>query len=136
MFQFENYDHSVLFSDLGACCEPKCHLSETRENGKWGVVTYETATVKGSLLVAHRDSKPANLTLNPQLKGWYGVFVGIPKAFWHTAEPQQINLRLSSDPGFRLFATSKTEYFINEFLWKCADMTDVSVEIAKYASCP
>lgn len=132
MYRFENYDHSVLFSDLGACCEPKSHLSNTRENGKWGVVTYETSTVKGSLLVAHRDSKPENLTLNPQLKGWYGIFVGIPKCFWHTGEPQQINLRLSSDPGFRLFSTPKAEHFINEFLWKCADMTGSSVEIAKY----
>ena len=65
----------VLYSDLPALVSDQSQLSTIRVLDKWATVTYETPKVSGTMLYAAPKVKPAPITLNLNLTGWYKVFV-------------------------------------------------------------
>lgn len=130
MLTFKQYDQAVIISDLGAVCEPKANLSDDRVIGTWSVVPYETNKIKGALLSAMSNSKPDPVSFDPGLKGWYGIFVGMPTL--HVNAAGISHLKLKSDKAYREFRYRGTWRRITEFFWKCADMTDETVTIAKF----
>lgn len=129
MLTFENYDQATIVSDLGAVFEPKTNLSDDRVVNTWAVVPYETNQIKGTLLSAMANSKPEPVTFDPHLKGWYAIFVGLPSV--HVNAGPETHLKLSSDRAYREFRYRGLWRRIKEFFWKCADMTDEKVILAK-----
>ena len=66
-----------IFTDLGTLCEPKANISAVRELHKWNSVPFETADLKGTMLVSFNEGRPADVTLPLNLTGWYRVFLGV-----------------------------------------------------------
>jgi len=120
----------VVFSDLGALCAPQFNISPVRELYKWNAVPYETAEVKGTMLVSLQEGRPGNVTLDPGLTGWYRVFVGQ----YH--DSQSVNVKLSGDGAFTNFASGGeagyARHAVEDVYWKSADMTGEQVVIGKY----
>ena len=120
----------ALFSDLGAICTPRAHLSDTRELYKWNTVPYTTSGVTGTLLNSMQDGRPESVTLEPKLTGWHRIFVG------QGSDSQSCNLKLTKDSAYTNFCAGNSALYarhsVEEVYWKAADMTGQTVSIAKY----
>ncbi len=108
----------LLFTDLGAAFAPKENLSPYGIKGKWRVVPYATNAFSGTMLSAI-ETVPEDVTLDPNATGWYRIYV--------TLYGSKLHAKLSSDSGFlRVNAPGPG---IDEFLWRCADMTDEKITL-------
>jgi len=120
----------LLFSYLDQVFEPKSSLSPDSLADKWRIIPYETENWSGNLLAATSECNPEDISFNPNLTGWYKIYVGL-------LHPGVISMKLSSDPAFFANGTSRTvnnpEFnyargvFLEETLWRCADMTGESI---------
>ncbi len=125
----------IVFSDLANQCTPRTNISFKRELGKWNAVPYETVSAKGTLLGALHTNRPQPVTLDPQLKGWHRIFVGVVITTSNDDWAKNIvPLRLSGDAACTSFTPFKSLRGggVEDAFWKCADMTGQSVEISKY----
>ena len=126
----------IIFSDLGKLCTPAEVISPLREMHKWNSVPYETSEIRGTMLVALQDSRPADISLNPELTGWYRIFVGLGAAT--CPENNTVNLKLGSEDVFmHIMHSEKGTYAarsISECFWCCADMTGETIDIGKHAN--
>ena len=124
-----------IFSDLGSLCEPREAISHNRHKDKWCSYSYSTADFKGSMLVSPMDSKPCDVSLNPGLKGWHKIYVGLYAPAYYTAE---IELKLSDDTAFTRLSTCAPRTFarhiVEDVFWKCAFMDGESIVIGKHLS--
>ena len=123
----------LQFSYLDQIFEPKSSLSPDSLVDKWRIVPYEAENWSGNLLSASSECSPEDISFNPNLTGWYKIYVGL-------LLPGVISMKLSSDPAFLANATSLTfenpEFnngrgvFLEESLWRCADMTGESIVLS------
>lgn len=128
----EDERKELIVSDLGCLCEPQLNISPYREYNRWASVPYETASVKGSALVAMRDNHPRDVSFDPQLTGWYKIFVGM-LAFCES-ENNCVNVKLSSAPAFMHCSPCAVAYAahaIQEVYLISADMTGEKFVIGK-----
>jgi len=120
----------ILFSDLGALCEPKLDISPVRERCKWNAVSYRTEKVTGTMLTSMLDGRPNDVSFDPQLVGWYKIFIG------HYCGSDMFNLKLSSDPAFSYIVPGMpagyARHAIEDVYWKAADMTGERMIIGKH----
>ncbi len=124
-----------IFRDLGNECTPALHISPLRERYKWNSVPYETWEGSGTMLVSLGAGRPQNVTLEPQLTGWYRIYVGLGAFFGSCFSG--LNLRLGSEDTAMHLSPSHQEPAprqIEEAYWRCADMTGESVVIGKDGS--
>ena len=125
----------IIFSDLGNLCKPACNISDRRVIDKWESVPYETAVISGTMLSAFQTASPAPVTLSPELKGWYRIYVSL----MDNPEDNRVFLRLTGDGAQSKLRPGGYNYHkvwwkwedFEECFWKCADMTGQSVEIAR-----
>lgn len=124
----------IIFSDLGAMCEPAENITTRRVKDKWESIPYETATISGTMLSAFKTMAPKPVTLNPELTGWYKIFVSL----MNNKSSNMAFLRLTDDEAQTSICPSGVEHRIwwqwenfEETFWKCADMTGQSVEICR-----
>lgn len=122
----------VVFSNLGSLCEPKDEISQNRLNDKWCSYSYTTADFKGEMLISLKNSKAPDVSFNPELSGWYKIFVGLYASAYDTSE---IALKLSSDKTFEFLGTYMkrdfARYLTEDVFWRCAKMDEESVVIGK-----
>jgi len=123
----------VVFSDLGAQCTPRAYLSDKRELYKWCAVPFATARYRGSMLNSMTRGRPQPVILEPELTGWYRIFIGMGP--WNAS----VNLKLRSDGACTNFGWQNPyggryveHNAVEEVYWKAADMTGESVVISKY----
>ena len=83
-----------IFTDLGTLCEPKANISAVRELHKWNSVPFETADLKGTMLVSFNEGRPADVTLPLNLTGWYRVFLGVG-LYGDEGVPQMLQVKLT-----------------------------------------
>lgn len=116
----------VLFCDLQNQLEPKSAIADKFDYDKWRGITYETKDFKGSMVAAIGESSVPSLTLNPNLKGWYAVYIGLNPSY---GAPHSINVRTQSGEydTFLTPAPGIILWTIDEFFWKYVDMTDESL---------
>ena len=119
-----------LFSNLGEICEPKANISPVREKYKWNSLPYETAKVTGSMLVSLQDGRPEDVSFDPELTGWYRIFVCLG------AYPGvSVNVSLSGDDTYTTMSPSAHSGYgyhaVEESFWTCADMTGQKFCVSK-----
>ena len=135
--QFKNdgiRPEGVIFSDLGNLCRPAENITSSRVKNKWTSVPYETSTVSGTMLSAFSTMTPEPVTLEPNLTGWYKIYVCMLN---HRNENMAF-LRLTKDEAQSTLRPCGVGHRIwwgwenlEESFWKCADMTGQSVEICR-----
>ncbi len=127
--------NDIIFSNLGNICVPREHISQKRLKTKWTAYDYETDKISGSMLVSPGIGRPQNVSFNPDLKGWYRIFVGMVDHFGGGA---LVDMKLSDDAAFVHLGTSLMgkygEHFVEEAFWKCARMDGQQVHIGKQFS--
>ncbi len=119
-----------LFSNLGEICEPKGNISPVREKFKWNSLPYETAEVSGSMLVSLQDGRPEDVSFDPNLTGWYRIFVCLG------AYPGvSVNVSLSGEDVYTTLSPSAHsgygQHAVEESFWTCADMTGRRFRVSK-----
>ncbi len=123
-----------IFTDLGTLCEPKANISAVRELHKWNSVPFETADLKGTMLVSFNEGRPADVTLPLNLTGWYRVFLGVG-LYGDEGVPQMLQVKLTGDGAFtHVFPSGGSAYAyhsVEESFWRCADLTGQSLVISK-----
>jgi hypothetical protein len=128
-------NHEFLLSDLADAVTEKQFLRNTGTKDTWETVSYETAEVKGSLLIASEESFPPPVTLSVNLIGWHRIFV----CMTDVGSPSRIDLKLTNDEfPTTMRAASLSPYAAwiptenaEESFWKCADMTGQTVTVTK-----
>ena len=96
---------------------------------------YRTKLGQGQLLVAAEDIYPEPVSLRLNLKGWYKIYISL----FDMRSENYCFVKLSNDEEFTPVRKSRkgspktwcpTEY-IEEVFWKCADLTDQKLILAK-----
>ena len=128
----------VVLSDFGRLCRPREAVSPFRTATQWELVPYETTDgYKGSMLASLKGGTPPAVTLSPELKGWYAIFVCIGAYANWGAVNTHVNVRLSGDGAPSNFVPAAGgQDILEESFWKCADMTDQDIVISKFGGAP
>ena len=114
----------ILYTYLDEHFEPKENLSPYSLKNKWRVVPVGTAEYTSNML-SSLGGHPEDITLSPYLKGWYKIYL-------HAPGYSVLHLKLSSDPAFWVAcATTRDGCNMEEFLWRCADMTGESLTLTR-----
>lgn len=124
-----------IISDLAAAVEEKECLSSASAFNKWETLSYETAEITGTLLIASENSLPPPVTVSPELQGWHKIFVCMADV----GSASRIDLRLTDDEfpttmraaALGAYAAWTPTENVEEAFWKCADMTGQTVTISK-----
>jgi len=125
----------IILSDLAEACINKEVLSTARRTDKWETISYETATISGTMLSAFELASPQPAKIKVNLSGWHKIYVSL------MGNPQNNRsfLKLTGDKALSAFTTDyvdihrvmwKWESFEESF-WKCADLTGQDIEIVK-----
>ena len=61
--------HELIISDFSSAVLEKERLSTKSLPDRWETVTYETAEIDGTLLIASEQSDPMPVTVDPALSG-------------------------------------------------------------------
>ena len=124
----------ILYSDLPALVSDPSQLSAIRVLDKWETVTFETAKASGTMLYAAPNVKPAPVTLNLNLTGWYKVFVamGVEGSFG----TNYANLRFSNDAAYAQVSPDECPpdhaAGVQEFYWRSMDLTGQTLEVSRF----
>ena len=129
-----------IISDLSNAVIEKEYLAYTSHPNRWEIVSYETEEVNGKLLIASEESWPEPVTINPELTGWYKIYLCMT-SFGGGVLKNHIDIKLKDDEfpstvtagdigKHNPVSFSSTEV-IEEAFWKCADMTDQTITISK-----
>ena len=114
----------ILYTYLDEHFEPKENLSPYSLKDKWRVVPVGTAEYTSNML-SSLGGHPEDITLSPNLTGWYKIYL-------HAPGRSVLHLKLSSDPAFWVAcATTRDDCSMEEFLWRCADMTGESLTLTR-----
>ena len=115
----------ILYTYLDEHFEPRENLSPYALMDKWRVVPIGTAEYSTNML-ASLGGHPEDITLSPNLEGWYKIYLHIPAGDGH------LDIKLTSDPCFlRTETTIRNFYMMEEFLWRCADMSGQSLTLTR-----
>ena len=120
----KNEKGEILYTYLDEHFEPRENLSPYSLKNKWRVVPVGTAEYTSNML-SSLGGHPEDITLSPNLEGWYKIYL-------HAPAQSVLHLKLSSDPAFWVAcATTQDCYSMEEFLWRCADMTGESLTLTR-----
>ena len=115
----------ILYTYLDEHFEPRENLSPYALMDKWRVVPIGTAEYSTNML-ASLGGHPEDITLSPELNGWYKIYLHIPAGDGH------LHIKLTNDPCFLKTETSIRDFYtMEEFLWRCADMTGQSLTLTR-----
>jgi len=128
----------LIISDFSQAVDEKELLSDKGLSDKWECLNYETAEISGKFLIACENSYPEKLTVSPKLSGWYEIYVCMTD-MGEGYIKNHIKIKLSGEDFASNIRASKlnrftgmtTTEYLEEALWKCADMTGQSIEISK-----
>lgn len=125
----------VLFSHLGECFTPSANLSSKGMKDKWRVLPYRTGDIQGTMLSALEEAFPQEVSFDPQLTGWYKIYVCLP-----SFPGLEVYLKLSNDKGFfeltPLAQGGLTFTHLEESFWRYAKMDGQKVILSKAAVSP
>lgn len=124
----------ILFSDLGSCFGSEC-IYDKGYRDKWRAIPYRTGEIRGTMLSALGEAFPEDAVFDPQLTGWYKIFVCLP-----TLPEQEVHLKLTQDEGFFELTTLDKEGLtftkLEESFWRYARMDGQKVILSKKAFSP
>ena len=119
-----NSKTEVLLSRLDECFSPADAFSDISLKGKWRAIALDTSEYSGKMIASNSDAE--DITLSPNLVGWYKIYLHLPGR-------SSVYLKLSSDPAFvPAEACTRRRYLIEEVLWRCADMSGQSLILSRH----
>jgi len=110
----------LLFTNMDEIFFPKEHMSEYGLSDKWRVVPYVTDGIAGKMLACLKGGTPGDLTFSPNLTGWYRIYFCLNDG--------RLCVKTNEDEGF--FRVEPPTAGIEEFCWRCMDMTGKSLTIS------
>ena len=125
----------IVFSNLNEIVKNPSALADPMRDGCWGMIPYEITDFTGTCLVSREGDSPEDLILQPKLTGWYKIFI----ASWKIVDGYSFLMKLDNEKHFKLVndsiyppvgPTPRMEY-VEEFFWRCADLTDREILIKK-----
>ena len=135
----------MIISDFSGFVTEKERLSgAVCTADKWRIVPYETAKIKGNMLLAGECSFPESVTVDPKVKGWHKIYLCM--ATVGNENGVEVSVIDEKGNGGRTFVfpsftrnvedwTSWASYeFMEETLYKCADLTGKRIRFNKAKS--
>lgn len=127
------------FCNLKAIAQNKESISANLKKDTWTCMEYSTKLGKGQLLMALNGSNPEPIILTPNVSGWQKIYIGMFyfESYIHTDNYSYIKLSDDSEYTPMKFMPKgmpnhwKTTEYFQEIFWKCADMTNQNVILAK-----
>ena len=121
-------DRKELFvTDMAEIFEPKSNISEIGAKNKWRSVRYATTDHEGTILSAVGNAVPDDVSYDPQLEGWYKIYILMP-----AHQGTRLFIKLEQDEAFLMVHNQRLNgNYVEEFLWRCADMTGEKVTITR-----
>ena len=122
-------------TDLGIA-QPPAAVSAKNEAGKWRLLPYETADLRGKMLLAASFVSAPDVTLPLRAKGWHAVYLGVWSPEFANDGSPVVKARLSSSPAFRQLhirggAERQDATFLREIHLTTDDLTDQDLVIGK-----
>lgn len=127
----------IVYSNLEEIAVNKEMIKPETTTDYWQSMEYETAEIKGKLLLAGELTNPKEeLVLSTKLKGWYKIYIAFLDISFAGS---RIYIRLSDDPAFYSVRTSRVKKpnqwasyeYIEEVCWRYADLSENDIIIKK-----
>ena len=130
-------DKVIVIADMSRC-QPASALSNSLEQGKWRLLTYESAEVIGTMVKAPSFIDAPDLTIPLDVTGWHAVYIGYWNPTFDYDGSFLIKVKLSDNLGFQRIAEkwssdSQVRTFLREVFFRCADLTGRDIILGKCA---
>lgn len=135
-------DQALVLTDLSKAEPSSALITGKRQKGKWKMIPFATAEMKGTALSIYSATNPPVVRLPLPSKGWHGVYVGLATTSGgFTIGGNGIKAKLSDEPVFRRLANNlallpNRRAVIQECFVTVAELNGQSIEIAPLPGLP
>ena len=117
----------VFITNLSEAFTPQDLITSDGHKDTWQIVEYKTTKFDGEILMTQGINRAGDLTLDPKLEGWYKISILMP-----CSGSYRLYLKLATDNGYGfVYNTYSGLHNIEEWHWRCADMTNNSLSISR-----
>ncbi len=123
----------VYLSDL-ALCQPASALSRKPKRHHWRLLDYETAEVRGVMLVAGQNTAAPEITLPVPQKGWHAIYFGL-RSYGGGEDESRLLVRLKSSDTFSMIShrpDPAVRNQVDDYFWKVADLTGEDLVLRQF----
>jgi hypothetical protein len=139
---FSQHKQAVVMADLSQMQPQEALITGKRLKGKWKMMPFETAEMKGTALSIYSATNPPVVRLPLTPKGWHAVYVGLSTTSGgFNIGGNGIKAKLSDEPVFKrlvnnLALLENRRAVIQECFLTVAELKGQSVEIAPLPGLP
>lgn len=140
--KLSQHDQSILITDLSTLQPQDALITGKRQKGKWKMVPFETADLKGTALSIYSGTNPPVVRLPLTATGWHSIHIGLATTSGgFTIGGNGLKAKLSDEPVFRRLANNlallpKRRAVIQECFVTRAELKGQSLEIAPLPGLP
>lgn len=133
---------AVVVTDLSKMEPASALITGKRQKGKWKMIPFTTAEMKGTALSIYSATNPPVVKLPLTEKGWHGVYIGLATTSGgFNIGGNGIKAKLSDEPVFRRMANNlalmeNRRAVIQECFVTVAELKGQSLEIAPMPGLP
>src|SRR5262245_24869646 len=123
----------VYLSDLRHC-QPTSALSQKAKRHHWRLLDYETADLKGVMLVAGQNTAAPEITLPVTQKGWHAIYFGL-RSYEGGEDETRLLVRLKSSDTFSMISHRPDPAVrgrVDDYFWKVADVTGEDIVLRQF----
>lgn len=135
-------DKAVVLTDLSQMQPADALITGKRQKGKWKMIPFTTADLKGTALSIYSATNPPVVKLPLAQKGWHAVYIGLATTSGgFSIGGNGIRAKLSDEPVFKRMANNlalleNRRSVIQECFLTVADLKGQSLEIAPVRGLP
>lgn len=135
-------DKAVVLTDLSQMQPADALITGKRQKGKWKMIPFTTADLKGTALSIYSATNPPVVKLPLTQKGWHAVYIGLATTSGgFSIGGNGIRAKLSDEPVFKRMANNlalleNRRSVIQECFLTVADLKGQSLEIAPVRGLP
>lgn len=140
--RFSQVSKAVVLSDFSKVEPSSALITGKREKGKWKLIPFATADMKGTALSIYGSTNPPAIKLPLAERGWHAVYVGLcTTSGGFDIGGNGIRARISGEPVYKRLANNLALLenrcaVIQESFLTVADLKGQSVEIASMRGLP
>jgi len=133
---------AIVLTDWSKAEPTTALITGKRQKGKWKMIPFTTAEMKGTALSIYGGTGPAPVKLPLTARGWHAVYVGLATTSGgFNVGPNGIKARLSDEPIYRRIACNlnllpNRRGVIQELYVSIAELKGQSLEIAQLPGRP
>jgi hypothetical protein len=140
--KLSQHAQSIVITDLSSLLPQEALITGKRQKGKWKMIPFETADLKGIALSIYSGTNPPVIRLPLTATGWHSIHIGLATTSGgFTIGGNGLKAKLSDEPVFRRLANNlallpKRRAVIQECFVTRADLKGQSLEIAPLPGLP